>query len=404
MLNTTTTTTAITEGLTGRWHRAQVLLRLAGLAAVWYGLAVLPPGLSSSGIGLAVAISGGLASVGWLVMINPPRRHPAVLTAVLAVQVISGAVLAGITQSGPGVVLPAVGVFDAVVLLTPTAAVAVAVTVVGIVALTAAAVMVGSPALPAVAGYTFALAAALLLGLNRRQYMARVEQADLLLAQAERARREQSRAAALEERTRIARDIHDVLAHSLGALAVQLDVTEALLDDGADTALVHTHVTRARQLAVNGLTEARRAVTALREDTPPLPVLLDGLITQYRTDSAAPAQLQITGTPRTLPADAAQAAYRTAQEALSNTRKHAPHAALTLNLEYQDDATTLTVTDTPPATRTTAVPEPAGPLAGTGGGYGLTGLRERAELLGGTLRAGPDGTAWTVHLTLPARP
>jgi signal transduction histidine kinase len=308
-------------------------------------------------------------------MINPPRRHPAVLTAALAVQVISGAVLAGITQSGPGVVLPAVGVFDAVVLLTPT--VAVAITIAGIVALTAAALMVGGPALPAVAGYTFALAAALLLALNRRQYMARVEQADLLLAQAERARREQARAAALEERTRIARDIHDVLAHSLGALAVQLDVTEALLEDGADTALLRTQVTRARRLAVDGLSEARRAVTALREDTPPLPVLLDGLIAQYRTHSAAPAQLHVTGTPRTLPADAAQAAYRTAQEALSNTRKHAPHAAITLNLDYQNNATTLTVTDTPPTTTTTEAPEPAGLLAGTGGGYGLTGLRER---------------------------
>ena len=401
MLNTAATTTSTTAGPIGRWHRAQVLLRLAGLAAVWYGLAVLPPGLSASGLGLAVAISGGLASAGWLVMINPPRRYPAVLIAVLAVQVISGAVLAGITQSGPGVVLPAVGVFDAVVLLTP--AVAVTVTGAGIVALTAAALLVGGPALPAVAGYTFALAAALLLGLNRRQYMARVEQADLLLAQAERARREQARAAALEERTRIARDIHDVLAHSLGALAVQLDVTEALLDDGTDTALVRTHVAQARRLAVDGLTEARRAVTALREDAPPLPVLLDGLIVQYRADSGAAARLHVTGTPRLMPPDAAQAAYRTAQEAISNTRKHAPHAALTLNLDYRDDATQLTVTDTPPTTTTTRVPEPAGPLAGTGGGYGLTGLRERAELLGGTLHAGPDGDAWTVHLTLPAR-
>ena len=372
MLNTTTTT-----GPTGRWHRAQVLLRLAGLAAVWYGLAVLPPGISSSGIGLAVAVSGGLASAGWLVMINPPRRHPAVLIAVLAVQVISGAVLAGITQSGPGVVLPAVGVFDAVVLLTPT--VAVAVTVAGVVALTAAALMVGGPALPAVAGYTFALAAALLLGFNRRQYMARVEQADLLLAQAERARREQARAAALEERTRIARDIHDVLAHSLGALAVQLDVTEALLDDGADTALVRTHVAQARRLAVDGLTEARRAVTALREDTPPLPVLLDGLIAQYRADSGAPARLQVTGTPRTLPADAALAAYRTAQEAISNTRKHAPHAAVTLNLDYQDDATLLTVTDTPPTTTTTQVP-------GTGRSVGRHRRRVRADRAAGTRR------------------
>ncbi|HEY7812280.1 MAG TPA: histidine kinase [Nakamurella sp.] len=67
--------------------------------------------------------------------------------------------------------------------------------------------------------------------------MTRVEQADLLLAQAERARHEQARAAALEERTRIAREIYDVPAHSLGALAVHLDVTEALLDNGADNAL-----------------------------------------------------------------------------------------------------------------------------------------------------------------------
>jgi signal transduction histidine kinase len=389
----------VIAGPNGRWHRAQVLLRLAGLAAVWYGLLLLPPGVASSGPGLIVAITAGLASAGWLVMITPPRRHPALLIATLAVQVTCGAVLAGITQSGPGVVLPAVGVFDAVVLLTPAAAVTI--TLAGVVALTAAAVAAGGPALPAVAGYTFALAAALLLGFNRRQYMARVEQGDLLLAQAERARREQARAATLEERTRIAREIHDVLAHSLGALTVQLDVTEALLDNGADTTVLRTHVTRARRLAVDGLTEARRAVTALREDTPPLPALLDGLLAQYRADSGAPARLRITGAPRALPPDAALATLRTAQEAISNTRKHAPHAAVTVDLAYQDDAATLTITDTPPASDQPATAREPAALARTGGGYGLTGLRERAELLGGTLLAGPDGAAWTVQLRLP---
>src|SRR6478752_3387518 len=384
---------SVIAGPNGRWHRAQVLLRLAGLAAVWYGLLVLPPGISSSGPGLVVAVTAGLASVGWLVMITPLRRHPALMITALAVQVTCGAVLAGITQSGPGVVLPAV------VVLTP--AVAVAITVAGVVALTAAALAAGGPAVPAVAGYTFALAAALLLGFNRRQYMARVEQGDLLLAQAERARREQARAATLEERTRIAREIHDVLAHSLGALTVQLDVTEALLDNGADTTVLRTHVTRARRLAVDGLTEARRAVTALREDTPPLPALLDGLLAQYRADSGAPARLRITGAPRALPPDAALATLRTAQEAISNTRKHAPHAAVTVDLAYQDDAATLTITDTPPASDQPATAREPAALARTGGGYGLTGLRERAELLGGTLLAGPDGAAWTVQLRLP---
>jgi hypothetical protein len=117
-----------TAGPDGRRHRAQVLLRLAGLAAVWYGLLVLPPGISSSGPGLVVAVSAGLASLGWPVMITPPRRHPPLLTTALAVQVTCGAVLAGITQSGPGVVLPAVGVFDAVVLLPAALAVVITAT------------------------------------------------------------------------------------------------------------------------------------------------------------------------------------------------------------------------------------------------------------------------------------
>src|SRR5438067_2045253 len=77
-----------------------------------------------------------------------------------------------------------------------------------------------------------------------------------------RANRGQARAAALDERARIAREIHDVLAHSLGALAVQLDVAEALLDDGAERAQVREHVSRARGLTVDGLAEARRAIAA----------------------------------------------------------------------------------------------------------------------------------------------
>jgi signal transduction histidine kinase len=115
----------------------------------------------------------------------------------------------------------------------------------------------------------------------------------------------------------------------------------------------------------------------------------------------------VSGVERSLAPDAALATLRTAQEAISNARKHAPGAALTVGLTYADDATLLTVTDTlppGPVLRRPEAPEPSTAttdLAATGAGYGLTGLRERAELLGGSLHAGPDGSGWTVRLHLP---
>jgi signal transduction histidine kinase len=380
-----------------RWHRARGLLRLAGLAAVWLGLVMIPPGIATQGRGLAVAVFAAMASVAWLVMMIRPGGNDPVTAAVLAIQVLAGSVLTALTPGGPAVALPAVGIFDALVLLAPP--VAVGITVTGVAAMTVAALQVHAGA-PTVAGYTFALAAALLLAFNRRQYLERADQADLLLAQTQLAQQEQARAAALDERTRIAREIHDVLAHSLGALAVQLDVAEALIDDGAQPATVRDHVSRARGLAVDGLAEARRAVAALRGDTLPLPQLLDGLATQYRNDNGAPARLEIRGTEHPLSPDATLALFRTAQEALNNTRKRASGAPITLRLGYTDDTTVLTVSDHP---ADTDHPAPT-PLAATGGGFGLTGLRERAALLGGTLHAGPDGTGWTVELHLPAAP
>ena len=182
---------------------------------------------------------------------------------------------------------------------------------------------------------------------------------------------------------------------------MQLDVAGALLDNGAEKPTVQDHITRARALAVNGLAEARRAVAALRGDTLPLPQLLDSLATQYRTDTGTSARLEIRGTEHPLPPDAALALFRTAQEALNNARKHASGAPVTLQLAYADDNTLLTVTD---HLANAGQPVPTA-LTATGGGYGLTGLRERATALGGSLQAGPDRTAgWTVELRLPVAP
>ena len=108
------------------------------------------------------------------------------------------------------------------------------------------------------------------------------------------------------------------------------------------------------------------------------------------------AHLEISGTPEADVGRASVALRRTAQEALTNAVKHAPGAAPKVRLAFSPDEVVLTVTDT-------GCPEgiAPSPLADTGGGYGIEGLRERAELIGGTLMAGPFGPGWQVRLSVP---
>jgi signal transduction histidine kinase len=227
---------------------------------------------------------------------------------------------------------------------------------------------------------------------GRKQYMLRAEEAELRLVDAERAREEHARAARLAERANAAREIHDILAHGLGALVLQLDALDALL--GAET-LDRTRATelvaRSRALAVEGLREARQAVGTLRSDPPPL---VDGL--RELLESSEAHTLEITGTPRALPPELSVAVRRTAQESLSNIAKHAPGATARVQLAFDVHEIVLTVTDSGrPDGRAPS------PLADTGGGYGIEGLRERAGLLGGSLTAGSDGDGWQVRLRVP---
>ncbi|MGH3632444.1 MAG: sensor histidine kinase, partial [Sciscionella sp.] len=156
------------------------------------------------------------------------------------------------------------------------------------------------------------------------------------------------------------------------------------------------HVNRARGLAAEGLTETRRAVGALRGDTLPVTRLLAELARTHEADTGTPVAWVQGGVQRPLAPDVALALYRTGQEALSNARKHAPGAEVRVELDYRQDEVVLTVTDHPAG----APVNP--PLAASGGGYGLTGLRERAELAGGGLSAGPEGGGWMLRLRLPA--
>ena len=144
-----------------------------------------------------------------------------------------------------------------------------------------------------------AIAAALLGGASRRQYQDRAVQAEQLLAERRRADAEHARAAALAERNRIGREVHDVLAHSLGALSVQLDAADALLEAHTDPAKAREYVRQARSLAVDGLSETRKAVHALRDE----PVALSGQLAALA--AALGATVAVTGTERRLDANAA---------------------------------------------------------------------------------------------------
>src|SRR5919206_5287111 len=101
---------ATTSDPEGRWRNARVLLRLAGLGAVWLGLVKIPPGVAPSGQGLAVALCAGLSSVCCLTMLTRPRAADLLTAAVLATQVLSGSVLVGLAPGGPAVALPAIGI------------------------------------------------------------------------------------------------------------------------------------------------------------------------------------------------------------------------------------------------------------------------------------------------------
>jgi signal transduction histidine kinase len=234
--------------------------------------------------------------------------------------------------------------------------------------------------------------AATMAGLALAGYVLRLDaeargNAQRLLAQERAARAAEAESAALAERARIAREIHDVLAHSLSAQLVHLEAARLLIERGADRQQILERVVAARGMARDGLSETRQALSALRGDLTPLEDFLAQLVS-----TADGAEVTVTGDRRPLPAEASQAVRRVAQEALTNVRRHAPGARVRVRLEYSTREVTLDVRDSG---------GPPGDLSGAGGGYGLLGMRERAELLGGSLRAGPGEEGFVVTLKVP---
>jgi signal transduction histidine kinase len=227
-----------------------------------------------------------------------------------------------------------------------------------------------------------------------------------LLAAVREAQAARAQAAALQERARLAREIHDVLAHSLTGLSVQLETARLMLQRASAPAEAVLQVEQAGALARTGLEETRRAVQALRGDAMPGPELLPALAAEFGEREGVPCQFSVRGAASAdaLGAEARLALYRTAQEALTNVRKHARASRVEMTLEWAEDTVSLSVVDHASAPAAVASALSQHDLSRTGGGYGLSGLRERAELLGGSLTAAPSGDGFRVVLRLPRSP
>lgn len=217
---------------------------------------------------------------------------------------------------------------------------------------------------------------------------------------AERRQREAAHLAVVEERVRIARDVHDVVAHSLSVIAVQADAAQAALDSAPDRAAAP--VRAIRDTARGALTEIRTMLDVLRTDDDDLPgrdspgiAAIAGLVDAARAAGTA-ASLDVRLTDAPVPPAVDLAAYRIVQESLTNARRHAPGAAVAISLEQKPDRLTVRAVNGP----SRGAPAPAG-----GSGYGIAGMRERAAALGGRAAAtATDDGGFEVTAVLPLTP
>jgi signal transduction histidine kinase len=210
------------------------------------------------------------------------------------------------------------------------------------------------------------------------------------------------------ERARLARELHDVVAHQLSAIAIQAGAVR--LAAASDPQAAAVAIAAIERQARGGLTELNQLVRELQptgdsgRDVTPQARLADipDLIERAR-DSGLRAGLRIDGEPRPLPAAVEVAGYRVVQESLTNAIRYAAGAAATVHLVYRDDGIIVEVTDDGPGA--VADGEPGAAAGISGGGAGLAGLRERVRLLGGRLRAGRAAErGFRVRAFLPGPP
>jgi signal transduction histidine kinase len=225
---------------------------------------------------------------------------------------------------------------------------------------------------------------------RRRELIEQLEAAQAELAAAER------RAGVLEERQRLAREIHDTLAQGFTSIVMHLEAAEGALPDDLDT--LQKHLDRARSTARTNLKQARRVVENLRPEVLEefsLPDAIERTAARWREETGITLTTTITGTPIALHRDIEKTLLRAVQESLNNILRHAQASAVQLTLSYMEDVVMLDVQDNG------AGFDEKGP-APTEGGYGLQAMRERAELCGGSVTVESDpGEGTTVVVSIP---
>ncbi|MFE7106343.1 sensor histidine kinase [Streptomyces sp. NPDC057575] len=240
---------------------------------------------------------------------------------------------------------------------------------------------------------------------TRRAYFSQLEER---AARLEREREAQSKVAVAAERARIARELHDVVAHNVSVMVVQADGAAYVMDAAPDQAkqALETISSTGRQ----ALAEMRRLLGVLRTgdaqesgEYVPQPDVdqIEDLIDQVRQAGLA-VDFKIEGTPRPLPSGVELTAYRIVQEALTNTRKHGgPDAGASVRLVYFDDGLGLLIEDDGRG----AAHELYEDGGADGAGHGMIGMRERVGMVGGTLDAGPrPGGGFRISALLPLKP
>ncbi|HSR22917.1 MAG TPA: histidine kinase [Candidatus Eisenbacteria bacterium] len=246
-------------------------------------------------------------------------------------------------------------------------------------------------------GWDLLLPAAWLLGAYLRTRRLYVDELRGRAAAAEREREERARTAVAEERSRIARELHDVIAHSVSVMVVQAEAAEEVV--ARDPARAITPLRTIQGAGRDALTELRRLLGVLREDDvelAPQPDLaeLEPLLERVRA-AGLEASLQVRGTPQPLGAGVGLAAYRIVQEGLTNVLKHAGARRVQVVLDYTAEALALEIRDDGRGTDSST----GDPL---GGGHGLLGMRERVHLYRGSFEAGPAGDGgFVVRARLP---